>query len=345
MDLTTQYLGLTLKNPLVASAAPSNADLGHLRQLEDAGAAAVVLPSLFEEQIASADGRFDAILAAGANNNPETHHHYLPPAHIAQGPYGLLPERYLERVRRARESLSIPVIASLNGATPDGWEDYGRRLQEAGAHALELNLYSVPTSIDETGGQIEARCVRVVHTLREQLDIPLVVKMSPYFTSVGNMAQRFADVGANGLVIFNRFLQPDIDLRTLALSSELALSHATDIRLPLQWIALLAGRVPVSLAASTGVESAEQVIKYLYAGADVVMTTSAVLRDGPACFTRLLDGLREWLDVRGVSSPARIRGAMSFLRLKDPGAYTRGHYIDTLQAWGQQAMRQTMSAS
>lgn len=341
MDLTTQYLGLTLKNPLVASAAPSNADLGHLRQLEDAGAAAVVLPSLFEEQIASADGRFDAILAAGVDNNPEAHHHYLPPARIAQAPYGLRPDRYLEHVRRARESLSIPVIASLNGTTPDGWEDYGRRLQQAGAHALELNLYAVPTDLDETGEQIEARYVSVVKTLRAQLDIPLAVKMSPYFTATGNVARRFADAGANGLVIFNRFVQPDIDLRKLRLSSEFAPSSAADIRLPLQWIALLAGRVPVSLAASTGVETADEVIKYLYAGADVVMATSTVMRNGPVCFTRLLDGLREWFDARGVGSLARIRGAMSFAKLKDPGAYARGHYIDTLQTWAREQRQET----
>ena len=333
MDLTTEYLGLTLKNPLVASAAPANAEPGHLRRLEDAGAAAVVLPSLFEEQIASADGHFDDILAAGTGNNPEAHGYYLPPARIAQGPYGLQPVRYLERVRRARESLSIPVIASVNGVTPDGWADFGHRLQEAGAHALELNLYSVPTSLDETSDEIETRYVNVVRTLRAQLDIPLAVKMGPYFTAVGNMAQRFADAGANGLVIFNRFVHPDIDLRTLSLSSELPLTSAADIRVPLQWIALLAGRVPVSLAASTGVESAQEVIKYLYAGADVVMTTSAVLRDGPACFTRLLDDLRAWLDARGVGSLARIRGAMSFVRLKNPGAYTRGQYLDTLQSW------------
>jgi dihydroorotate dehydrogenase (fumarate) len=333
MDLATQYLGLTLKNPLVASAAPPNADLGHLRRLEDAGAAAVVLPSLFEEQIASADGHLDAILAAGTENNPEAHHHYLPPGRVTQGPYGLLPERYLEHVRRAREALSIPVIASLNGATPHGWADYGRRLQEAGAHALELNLYAVPTDLDESGEQIEGRCLRVVHELRSQLDIPLSIKLSPYFTAVGNMAQRFAEVGANGLVIFNRYLQPDIDLRTLTLSSEPTLSQAADIRLPLQWIALLAGRVPVSLAASTGVVTAEQIVKYLYAGADVVMTTSAVLRDGPECITTLLDGLGEWLDARGVGSPAAIRGAMSFARLKNPDAYARGHYVDMLQTW------------
>lgn len=333
MDLATQYLGLTLKNPLVASAAPSNADLGHLRRLEDAGAAAVVLPSLFEEQIASAGGHFDSIVAAGTENNPETHHHYLPPANVAQGPYGLAPDRYLERVQRARESLEIPVIASLNGATPEGWADYGRQLQEAGAYALELNLYAVPTDLRDTGEQIEARCVRVVRELGEGLDIPLSVKLSPYFTSVGNMAQRFAEAGVKGLVVFNRYLQPDIDLRTLSLSSELALSQAADMRLPLQWIALLSGRVPVSLAASTGVETAEQVVKYLYAGADVAMTTSAVLRHGPGYVAVLLDGLRDWLDARGLESPAAIRGAMSFGRLKNPHAYARGHHFDMLRAW------------
>jgi dihydroorotate dehydrogenase (fumarate) len=333
MDLATQYLGLTLRNPLVASASPSNADLGHLQRLEDAGAAAVVLPSLFEEQIATAGGRLDAILAAGIENNPEAHHHYLPPAHVARGPYGLAPDRYLECVRRARESLAIPVIASLNGATPDGWADYGKQLQEAGAHALELNLYTVPTDLDETGEQIETRCLRVVQELRSQLDIPLSVKLSPYFTSVSNMARRLAEAGANGLVIFNRYPQPDIDLRTLRLSSELALSQASDIRLPLQWIALLAGRVPVSLAASTGVETAGQIVKYLYAGADVVMTTSLVLREGPGCLTTLLDGLHEWLEARGLATPASIRGAMSFARLKHPHAYARNHYFDIRKTW------------
>lgn len=333
MDLATQYLGLTLKSPLVASAAPSNADLGHLRRLEDAGAAAVVLPSLFEEQIAFAGGRHDAILAAGIDNNPEAHEHYLPPANVALGPYGLGPEHYLECVRRARESLSIPVIASLNGTTPGGWADYGQRLQQAGAQALEVNLYAVPTDLDETGEQIETRCVRVVQTLRAQLDIPLSIKLSPYFTSLGNVARRLAEAGADGLVVFNRYPQPDIDLRTLRLSSEMTLSHAADSRLPLRWIALLSGRVPVSLAASTGVETAAQIVKYLYAGADVVMATSAVLRDGPGCFKTLLDGLRDWLDARGLASPGAIRGAMSYARLKSPHAYARGHDFEALKPW------------
>ncbi|MBN3809890.1 MAG: dihydroorotate dehydrogenase-like protein [Paraburkholderia tropica] len=333
MDLTTSWLGLKLGNPLVASASPANGELDHLMRLEDAGAAAVVLPSLFEEQIDAVGSRREAILSMGVDHSAEAPQHYLPPVHIASGPYGLLPERYLDLVRRARDRLSVPVIASMNGTTPGGWLDHGRQLQQAGAHALELNLFAVPTDLSESGSAIEMRYVRTVQELRGALTIPLSVKMGPYFTNVGNMASRFVEAGAAGLVIFNRFVQPDIDLHRLALSSEPVLSQPVDMRLPLQWIGLLAGRVQASLAASTGVENAEQVIKYLYAGADVVMVTSAVLRDGPGCFSTILRGLDEWLETRGVASLDGIRGAMSFARLKDPGAYTRGQYLAQLQAW------------
>jgi dihydroorotate dehydrogenase (fumarate) len=333
MDLTTPYLGLTLDNPLVASASPANAQIDHLRRLEDAGAAAVVLPSLFEEQVGVAGKRREAILATGVDSNPEMHQHYFPPAHIASGPYGLVPDRYLDLLRRARESLSIPVIASLNGTTPGGWLDFGKQIEQAGAQALEVNLYAVPTDLFESGAAIEERYVRIVQELRGQLGIALCVKMGPYFTNVGNLAQRFVEAGAAGLVVFNRFVQPDIDLHRLKLASELTLSQAIDMRLPLQWIALLAGRIRASLAASSGVENAEQVIKYLYAGADAVMVTSTVLREGPSCFERLLGGLKAWLEAREVDSLDAIRGAMSFARLKDPAAYTRGQYLDRLQTW------------
>ncbi|PYE17842.1 dihydroorotate dehydrogenase (fumarate) [Paraburkholderia silvatlantica] len=333
MDLTTSWLGLVLGNPLVASASPANAELDHLLRLEDAGAAAVVLPSLFEEQIEAVGSRREAILSMGVDHSAEAPRHYLPPLHIASGPYGLLPERYLDLVHRARDRLSIPVVASMNGTTPGGWLDHGRQLQQAGAHALELNLYAVPTDLSESGSEIEMRYVRIVQELHAELTIPLSVKIGPYFTNVGNMARRLAEAGASGLVVFNRFVQPDIDLHRLTLSSELVLSQPADMRLPLQWIALLAGRVQASLAASTGVGNAEQVIKYLYAGADVVMVTSAVLRDGPGCFSRILRGLDEWLETRGVASLDGIRGAMSFARLKDPGAYTRAQYLAQLQAW------------
>jgi dihydroorotate dehydrogenase (fumarate) len=331
MDLTTHYLGLKLKNPLIASSAPPNANLDHLRRLEDAGAAAIVLPSLFEEQIEAMDSRFNAIVAAATGNNPEAQQHYLPPTQIASGPYGLVPERYLELVRRARASLSIPVIASLNGAAAGNWLDYGRKIEQAGAHALEVNLYRTPTDLDEAGEAIEAAYLAVVRELRGQLSIPLSVKMSPYFTNVGNMARRFVEAGADGVVIFNRYLQPDIDLNRLTLASSRTLSQPADMRLPLQWVALLAGQVRASLAASTGVGNAQQALGYLYAGADAVMLASAVLRDGPPCLSRLLNELNNWLDARGVASLDVVRGAMSFARLKNRNAWVRSHYLEPFQ--------------
>jgi dihydroorotate dehydrogenase (fumarate) len=331
MDLTTQYLGLTLKNPLLASSAPPNAGLDHLRRLEDAGAAAVVLPSLFEEQIEALDSQFDAILAAGTGNNPEAQHHYLPAMHLASGPYGLIPEHYLELVRRARESLSIPVIARLNGTAPGHWLDYGRKIEQAGAQALEISLYTAPTDPGQSGAEIESSQLSAVRALRGQLSIPLSVKMSPYFTNVGNMAQRFIEAGANGVVIFDRYLQPDIDLQRLTLSIDQALSQPAEMRLSLQWIALLAGKVRASLAASTGAGNAEQALKYLYAGADAIMLASAVLGDDPGCIRRLLDGLGAWLDARGVASLDVIRGAMSFAKLKNQNAWVRGQYFEQRQ--------------
>lgn len=336
MDLTTSYLGLTLKNPVVASAAPNNANLDHLRRLEDAGAAGVVLPSLFEEQTEAMGAWHDTIVAAGTGNNPEAHQHYLPPTHVAAGLHRVVPDRYLDLVRRARESLSIPVIASLNGTTAGDWLDYGRLLEEAGANALELNLYAVPTDLAETGATIEECYVQAVHALRAQLGAPLSVKMGPYFTNAGNMAQRFVETGAAGLTIFSRIVPPDINLQRLTLTTELTLSQVVDMRLSLQWIALLAGRIKASLAASTGVENTEQVIKYLYAGADVVMVTSAILRNGSAYLRHLVDGLGEWLEMRNVASPNAIRGLMSYAKLKNPEAYTRKQYVDQLQTWSGQ---------
>jgi dihydroorotate dehydrogenase (fumarate) len=212
------------------------------------------------------------------------------------------------------------------------WLDYGRKIEQAGAHALEINLYTVSDDLQATGAQIEAGLLTTVRELRGQLSIPLAVKMSPYFTNVGNMAQRFVEAGANGVIIFNRYPQPEIDLHRLTLAGELALSQPVDMRLPLQWIALLAGRVRASLAASTGIGSAEQTLKCLYAGADAVMLASAVLRDGPGGISRLLDELDAWLDARGVASLDVIRGTMSFARLKNQQAWIRGQYFERLQA-------------
>jgi dihydroorotate dehydrogenase (fumarate) len=329
MNLTTGYLGLTLRNPLVASPAPANAELGYLRALEDAGIGAVVLPSLFEEQLLAQRDRLDAILAQGEANNPEARS-YLPPQ-AGAGPYGVGPDDYLELIRGAKAALEVPVIASLNGSTPGGWTGYAEQIEQAGADALELNIYHVPVDIEESGGAIEQRYLDVLAQVRQAVRIPLVVKMPPYFSAVGQMARRFVDSGADGLVIFNRYLQPDIDLLRMRLSSELELSQPAEMRLPLLWTALLAGRLPCSLAASGGVESAEQVIKYLLAGADVVMTTAALLRHGPGYAATLLADLERWLELRQVDSPDRLRGVMSHARLRTPGAYQRANHIHLLE--------------
>lgn len=327
MNLRTHYLGLDLSTPLVASASPRNTDIHYLRRLQAAGAGAIVLPSLFQEQVEAQRERYDAMLAAQANNSPEAQS-YLPP--IDNGPYGLGPQQYLSHLELAKRTLSIPVIASLNGYSVSGWTHYAALLQQAGADALELNLYDVPTDFDASGAEVEQRHLDVLQAVRAAVSIPIAVKMPPYFSAIGHMARRFVDTGANGLVLFNRFLQPDIDLARLQLSRELELSRPAEIRLPLQWIALLAGHVQTSLAASSGVESVDEVVKYLLAGADVVMTTSALLRHGPEHLSTLLDDLEAWMAARGYDSLDTWRGRMSRQQLGHAEAYTRANYIELI---------------
>lgn len=330
MNLATSYLGLSLDNPLIASSSPANAQLAHLRRLEDAGIAAVVLPSLFQEQIEAEQERLAAIIAQGQDNNPEAQG-YLPPH--ASAPYGVGPDGYLELIRTAKAALGIPVIASLNGASTSGWTDYAALIEQAGADALELNIYYVPVDIQLSGAALERRYLEVLEAVRSTVRIPVVAKLPPYFSSFGHLATQMVEAGADGLVIFNRYIEPDIDLLRLRLSRELALSQSEEMRLPLQWIALLAGRVDCALAASTGVETAQQVIKYLLAGADVVMTTSALLRHGPGHVRTLLDGLGAWLAARNLEGLGPIRGAMSWSRLGEPGAYARANYIELIEAY------------
>ncbi|WP_027349443.1 dihydroorotate dehydrogenase-like protein [Halotalea alkalilenta] len=331
MDLTTRYLGLALRNPLIASPSPTNAELGHLKALEDAGIGAVVLPSLFEEQLLARRDRLDEIFAQGEANNPEAQS-YLP-TQALDGPYGVAPDSYLELIRKAKGALDVPVFASLNGSTPSGWADYAAQIEEAGADGLELNIYYVPVDIGVSGAAIEQRYLDVLASVRREVRIPVVVKMPAYFSSIGNMAQRFVETGANGLVVFNRYLQPDIDLLQMKLSSELELSRPAEMRLSLLWIAVLAGRLDCSLAGSIGVESADQVIKYLLAGADVVMTTSAVMRHGPGHIATLLAGLEAWCEARQVPSLDGLRGVMSRDRLRahTAGVYERANYIHLIE--------------
>ena len=328
MDLTTPYMGLMLKNPLIASASPLNSDLGNLRRLEDAGAAAVVLPSIFEEQIMAERREIELSTESAAAGFVEAQTYLAPRIDYSFGP-----ERYLEIVRRAKAAISIPVIASLNGVSGTGWVDYARGLQQAGADAIELNIYFIPADLAMTGRDVEQQYLDVLAAVKASVSLPVAVKIGPYFSAVGAMARALADGGADGLVLFNRFYQPDIDLATLRLKLDLELSTPAEIRLSLLWIAILHGRVSVSLAASTGVESADEVYKYLIAGADTVMTTSSLLRHGVNHMGGLLDGLVGLLAAREFASVAEVRGRMSQKNLADPTALERANYIQILQRY------------
>ena len=328
MDMTTSYLGMSLRNPLVASASPLNGKLDNIRRLEDCGAAAVVLPSIFEEQIAREQELFDALMTTGIDTYGEALT-YFP----AQAAYALNTDRYIEVIEAASAAVDIPVIASLNGTTDHGWIDYARLIEEAGAAAIELNIYFLPTDLSLSGRDVEERYLGIVRAVKETVEIPVAVKISAHFSAPGHMAMQLDAAGADGLVLFNRFYEPDIDLAHLKLVSDLELSSPYEIRLPLLWIGVLSGRVRASLAASSGVESGDEVIKYLLAGADTVMTTSALLRHGIEHIRVLLDQLERWLAARGLGSPDRIRGRMSHNATHDPSAFERANYIKTLQGY------------
>jgi dihydroorotate dehydrogenase (fumarate) len=305
-DLTTPYLGLELASPLVASASPLTGALETLTELEAAGAAAVVLPSLFEEQIERV-------------GDLET-----------MDRYNLGLEAYLEHLTAAKGALSIPVIASLNGSTPGGWVRYAQQLQEAGADAIELNVYAIETDPYLSGAAVEERLLRLVNELRIEVSIPLAVKLAPYFTAFANLAARLADARVDGIVLFNRFLQPDIDVDRLTVEPRLELSTRAELLVPLRWLAILHGRLPVSLAATSGVHESEDVVKLVLAGADVVMVASELLRGGVERMRVLRDGLAAWLDERGFESVGRARGQLSQIAHPDPRTFERAQYLRAL---------------
>lgn len=327
MDLTTTYLGLILKNPLVASASPITLDVDNIRRIEDAGAAAVVLPSLFEEQIEQEANVFESYTRTGPAAFNETLS-FLPDA----AKYRAKPREYLEIIHQAREKVAIPLIASLNGTTGGSWVRHARLAQEAGASAIELNVFFVPADPALVAQEVEQRYVHVLRAVKAAVSIPVSMKLSPYFSAPANIIRVFSMAGADGFVLFNRFYQPDINLTELRLRHDLQLSTPAEIRLPLLWIGILFGQIPGSLAASTGVESSDEVVKYLLAGADVVMTTSALLRHGIDHLRTLLTGLTEWLKARDISSLSVVRGQLSQRTLKDPVAYERVNYVRILQA-------------
>jgi dihydroorotate dehydrogenase (fumarate) len=330
MNLTTRYLGLELENPLIAGASPLNGELDNIRRLEDVGAGAIVLPSIFEEQIEHEERLIDQLATTGIDSYGEALT-YFP----ARATHDTDPERHLGLIRRAVDAVDIPIIASLNGYTNRGWVEYARRMEEAGAHALELNIYFVPSDLDLPGGEVEQRYIDIVKAVKAAVKCQVAVKIGPHFSALGHMARRLELAGADGLVLFNRFYEPDIDLARLGLLSSLDLSTPGEIRLPLLWIAVLAGRIRCSLAASTGVEGADEVIKYLLAGADVVMTTSSLLRHGIAHLRELRSGLEAWLAARKLDGVAQIRGRMSRQNVADPAAFERANYIKILRGYGQ----------
>jgi dihydroorotate dehydrogenase (fumarate) len=330
MDLTTKYMGLTLRNPLIASASPLNRDVGNLRQLEDHGVGAVVLPSIFEEEIVAEQREFELRVEELPASGFAEAQSYFPTAAPRRG---LGPARYLELVRRAKDAVEIPVIASLNGMTRAGWVEYARSLEEAGADAIELNIYFIPADLTNSGRDVELRYLEILTAVKAAVKLPVAMKLSPYFSAFGALARELVASGADALVLFNRFYQPDIDTATLRLSLDLELSTPLELRLPLLWIGILHGRVPASLAATTGVESANDVFKYLLAGADVVMTTSSLLRHGVGHTRALVDGLSALLAAREIPSVEQIRGRMSQAKVKNPILFERANYIRMLQEY------------
>jgi dihydroorotate dehydrogenase (fumarate) len=307
VDLSSRYLGLTLASPVVPGASPLTAGLDAVRRLEDAGAPAVVLPSLFEEQVAA-----EALGAEGVPTDPD---------------------RYLRQVRAVKRAVSIPVIASLNGTTDEGWMSFARLIEEAGADALELNLFHISTNLWASGATAEAHLIESVAVARRSVSIPLAVKIFPYFSSIASLARQLEEVGANGLVLFNRLYQPDIDLEGGELSPDPRLSSSSELLSRLHWIAMLAGRVDVSLAASGGVHSAADVLKCVLVGADVTQMVSALLLHGPGHLRTVHDGIERWLERHGHASLDAVRGQMSLERRADPRAFPRAGYLHVLQGW------------
>lgn len=315
-DVTTQYLGLELRSPIVAGPSPLTGSLGTLIELERAGAGAVVLPSLFEEEIAQTAG-------PGAPVEPSSRLERRP----------LTPGAYAELIHAAKTALSIPVVASLNGTTPGGWAGHASFLQDAGADALELNVYAVETDPYTSAAAVEERMLRLVHEVRGAVSIPVAVKLTPYYTSLAHVAERLAQARVDGLVLFNRFVQPDVDVERVQLERRLELSTSYELRLPLRWTALLHGRFPLSLAATSGVSSPEDVVKLLLVGADVVMVASELVRRGPAVLLELTDGLRAWLAAHGNHDLRVVRGLLSEVASGDRGAFERVEYVGTLTGY------------
>ncbi len=328
MDLTTTYMGLKLRNPLVPSASPLSDEVDTIKRLEEAGAAAVVLYSLFEEQLRRESAELDFHLSHGTESFAEALSYFPEPSEFRVGP-----EDYLEHIAKAKAAVQIPIIASLNGSTLGGWTAYAKQIQQAGADALELNIYSIPTEDDVAGGDVEKTYVDILKAVKQEVTIPVAVKLSPFFTNFANVAKRLADAGADGLVLFNRFYQPDIDLENLEVKPNILLSTPMAMRLPLRWVAILYGRVSSSLAATSGIHRASDALKMLMAGADVTMLCSALLRHGPQHLSVIEREMCAWMEQHEYESVTQLKGSLSQKNCEDPSSFERAQYMRALSTY------------
>lgn len=327
MDLSTKYLGLELPHPLMPGASPLVDDMGMVRRLEDAGASAIVMHSLFEEQIAS-EQRDALLFESHAESNAEAVSYAPDPGIFALGP-----DEYLEQIQRIRAAVSVPVIASLNGTTPQSWIEYARLIEQAGAHALEINVYHLAIDPMENGEDVESRTLQIAEAVKGAVSIPVAVKLSPFYSAFANFARKLDDAGADGLVIFNRFYQPDIDVEALDVLPTVHLSDSGDLLLRLRWLAVLSGRVRASLAVTGGVHTSLDAIKAVMAGAHAIQMVSALLRRGPEHLRRVREEMAQWLEEHGYESLRQMQGSMSLARSGNPAALERSNYMRVLQSW------------
>jgi len=322
MDLSTKYLGMTLRTPLVPSASPLSEEIDNIKRMEDAGAAAVILHSLFEEQLRLERYELHHHLTHHINSFAEALTFFPEPTEFHVGP-----ESYLYHIQKAKEAVSIPIIASLNGTSVGGWIDYSKKIEQAGADALELNIYYIPADIEMTSEQVEQTYVEILKAVKSEVKIPVALKLSPFFNNIAYMAKRLDDAGANALVLFNRFYQPDIDLETLEVRPNIILSTPQALRLPLRWIAILYGRVKADLAATSGIHTPQDVIKMLMVGANITMLCSVLLRHGIEHIRVIEQGVRNWMEEHEYESVQQMQGSMSQKNCEDPSAFERSQYM------------------
>lgn len=328
MDLTTKYLGMTLKSPLVVSASPLSKTLDGVKKIEDADASALVMYSLFEEQLENEQREINYATSVGTESYAESTS-YFPEI----DDFNLGPDEYLEHIRKSKETVSIPVIASLNGKTTGGWTEFAKKMQQAGADAIELNIYNIPTDVNKTSEQIENEYVEVLKAVKESVSIPVALKLSPYFTNLASAAKKFDEAGADGLVLFNRFYQPDVNLDDLSVEPHILLSSPQDLRLRMRWIAILKGRIFADLAATGGIHYGEDVIKMLMVGSNITMLCSTLLRYGVDYIEDIRDEMVNWMEEHEYESVRQMQGSMSQMNVPDPGSFERAQYMKALNSY------------